>query len=336
MHKFLIRARTPLRVSFAGGGTDIREYYETHGGAVISATIAKYNYVTLRPRDDNKFRIREENFGIDYSGYINKTHHNTDKSKFFNAIMKHFSPKIGFDIMTHSDVVYGSGLGSSSAMIVALVGAFNTWLNLNMGTYELAETAYKIERQDLAIEGGKQDQYAATFGGFNFMEFSRSNVVINQMRLKRSTIYDLQFRTLLVNTGSTRLSSHIIKTQKTRLSDQKILDHYDKIKSLAIEIKNVLYKDQIDELGPLLAEEWSHKKLLSPGISNKAIDTIFKLAKKYGAIGGKLLGAGGGGYALLVTNEEHRYKLMTALSKKYEVNAVEFVPSGLEVWTRND
>jgi D-glycero-alpha-D-manno-heptose-7-phosphate kinase len=331
-----IRARAPLRISFAGGGTDIKEYYELHGGAVTSATIAKYNYATLRPREDEKFRIREESFGIDYSGSINKKLEETEKSRFFNAIMNYFSPKKGFDLITHSDVTYGSGLGSSSTMVVALVGAFNSWLNLNMTNYEIAATAYKIERQDLAIEGGMQDQYAATFGGFNFIEFSKSDVVVNQMRLKRSTIYDLQFRALLVNTGATRQSSQIIKKQKSKLSDREILKHYEEIKKLAVEVKNRLYKDQLDDLGPILTEEWKHKKMLSPGISNENIDAIFKMADENGATGGKLLGAGGGGYALLLTDEENRQRLITALSKKFEVNTIEFVPSGLEVWTRNE
>jgi D-glycero-alpha-D-manno-heptose-7-phosphate kinase len=335
MREILIRSRAPLRISFAGGGTDIKEYYESRGGAVISATIAKYDYVTLRPREDDLFRIREESFGIDYSGSIHTRPENHEKSRFFNAIMDHFSPETGFDIITHSDVVYGSGLGSSSTMVVALVGAFNAWLNLNLSNYEIAETAYKIERQDLAIEGGKQDQYAATFGGFNFMEFSKSQVVVNQMRLKKSTIYDLQFRALLVNTGSTRISSQIIKRQKMRLSSEKVLKHYRELKRLAVEIKNKLYKDELDDLGPILTEEWEHKKMLSPGISNKNIENIFTIAKRNGSVGGKLLGAGGGGYALLLTNEENRHKLISALSKhKYEVTNVEFVPSGLESWIR--
>ena len=155
MREMLIRSRAPLRISFAGGGTDIKEYYEAYGGTVISATIAKYDYVTLRPREDDLFRIREESFGIDYSGSIHTRPEDHEKSRFFNAIMDHFSPESGFDIITHSDVVYGSGLGSSSTMVVALVGAFNAWLNLNLSNYEIAETAYKIERQDLAIEGGE-------------------------------------------------------------------------------------------------------------------------------------------------------------------------------------
>jgi D-glycero-alpha-D-manno-heptose-7-phosphate kinase len=332
----LIRSRAPLRISFAGGGTDIKEYYEKNGGAVISATISKYAYTTLHQRKDNSFRIRQESFGIDYSGSVQDKPKTSKQSAFFDAIMKHFSPKTGFDLITHSDVRYGSGLGASSTMMVSLVGAFNKLLNLDMDPYEIAETAYKIERQDLAIEGGKQDQYAAAFGGFNFMEFSKTGTVVNQMRLKKSTIYELQFRSILINTGATHISGQIIKKQKGRLSDNRVLEYYERLKQLAVEIKNRLYRDEIDEIGNLLNQEWENKKLLSEGISNKSIDTIFKIAKLNGAEGGKILGAGGGGYALLITNEEHRQRLLTAFSKKgYETSSIEFVPSGLETWTRN-
>jgi D-glycero-alpha-D-manno-heptose-7-phosphate kinase len=329
-----IRSRAPLRVSFAGGGTDIKEYYEKYGGVVISSSISKYAYATLRPLKDGKFRIRQENLGIDYSGKINEKLTDTQELGFLNAIVRHFSPKDGFDLITHSDVNYGSGLGASSTMIVAIVGAFNKWLNLDLDHYEIAETAYKIEREDLGIKGGAQDQYAASFGGFNFIEFMRDAIIVNQMRLKPSTIYDLQFRLLMVHTGSSHSSSRILSTQINKLSDSQLLEHYDRLKRLAVDVKGALYKDDLDTIGPLLKQEWEEKKLLSPGISTKEIEKIINVAYENGASGAKVLGAGGGGYALLFTDEDNRFRLANAMQKLgVEANYPEFDYGGLETWS---
>lgn len=331
MHK-MIRSRAPLRISFAGGGTDIKNYFEEHEGVVISSTIGQYAYTTLLPRNDMGINIKEEDFGIDYS--ISTTDLSEDKgSDFFNAIIKHFSPKQGFDLLTHSDTKYGSGLGSSSAMMVSLVGAFNRWLNLQMNEYEVADTAYKIEREDLRISGGMQDQYAASFGGFNFIEFKKDKVVVNRMKLKRSVIFDLQFRMIMVNLGSSRFSGNIIDNQIEKLSNEEILEHYDHLKRIAVHIKEALFMERLDDIGPLLREEWQHKQQLSSQISNKEIEKFFNLAEDSGALGYKLLGAGGGGYALLFTDERRRHSLIKSLNKQnFQVSNIEFIPTGLETW----
>lgn len=328
----MIRSRAPLRISFAGGGTDIKNYFEEHEGVVISSTIGRYAYTTLFPRKDRSINIKEEDFGIDYSiSTVNLSDENG--SDFFNAIIKHFSPNQGFDLLTHSDTRYGSGLGSSSAMMVSLVGAFNKWLNLQMNEYEVADTAYKIEREDLKISGGMQDQYAASFGGFNFIEFKRGRVVVNRMKLKRSVIYDLQFRMIMVNLGSSRFSGDIISNQIENLSKEETLEHYDHLKRIAVDIKDSLFMENLDDIGFLLKEEWNHKKHLSPNISNDEIEKFFIFAEKSGAHGYKLLGAGGGGYALLFTDERRRHSLIKALnSKKFQVSNIEFIPTGLEAW----
>lgn len=331
----MIRSRAPLRVSFSGGGTDIKNYFSQHGGVVISSTIGRYAYTTLKPRNDGSIYVKEEDFDIDFSFNINDVAQNNDVP-FFNAIIKHFAPKEGFKLITHSDTDYGSGLGSSSAMMVSIVGAFSKWLNLQLNEYDVAETAYKIEREDLRISGGMQDQYSASFGGFNFIEFKNNKVVVNSMKLKKSTIYDLQFRLFLVNLGVARFSGNIIDTQIKQLSDNEVLSHYEKMKELTVEIKDILYRGQLDEMGHLLTEEWNHKKMLSPNISNKEIDNFFEFVSKNGALGYKLLGAGGSGHALIFTDEERRYSLAKALEKAgYSISNIEFVPTGLEVWNSN-
>lgn len=332
----MIRSRAPLRVSFSGGGTDIKDYFKDYGGVVISSTIGRYAYTTLKPRTDDWVNVKEEEFDIDFSFHINDLTRNNDVP-FFNAIIKHFSPKEGFSLITHSDSDYGSGLGSSSGMMVSVVGAFDKWLNLNLSEYEIAETAYKIEREDLNILGGMQDQYSASFGGFNFIEFKKDNkVVVNSMKLRTSTIYDLQFRLIMVNLGTSRFSGNLIRNQIKRIPNEEVLEHYSKIKDLTVEIKDLLYRDSLEDLGLLLTEEWNHKKMLSPYISNKEIDSFFNFAESNGAKGHKLLGAGESGYALLFTDEDHRYNLIKSLLRKgYNFSNIEFVPTGLEVWVKN-
>lgn len=331
----MIRSRAPLRISFAGGGTDIKNYFESYEGAVISSTIGRYAYTTLSPKEGRGINIKEEDFGIDYSVSTGDLS-DENGSGFFNAIIKHFSPEQGFDLITHSDTRYGSGLGSSSAMMVSVVGAFNKWLNLQLNEYDVADTAYKIERDDLRISGGMQDQYAASFGGFNYIEFKKGKVIVNRMKLKRSVIYDLQFRLLMVNLGGNRFSGNIIDKQIENLSHEETLEHYKRMKEIAYEIKNVLYTEDLDGMGPLLTEEWEHKRQVSQNISNKEIEKFFKFAKRSGALGYKLLGAGGGGYALLLTDEKNRHNLIKSLNENdFQVNNVEFIPTGLESWIVN-
>ncbi len=340
LYNSVIRSRAPLRISFAGGGTDIKEYANKYGGAVTSATIGKYAYTTLKPNESSRnFRIIQESMNIDYSGTLDGLSENSQDIRFFNGITRHFSPKSGFELNTHTDVRYGSGLGASSTMIVSLVGAFDRWLNLQMDQYEVAKTAYKIERVDLGIEGGMQDQYAAAFGGFNFIEFKKGkngedgDVVVNQMRLKQATIDELQFRLLMVHTGATRNSGDIIHKQKATMSKEETIEHYRELSKLAVEIKDSLYRDKLSDFGSLLAEEWEHKKMLSAGITNKSVDKLFEIANASGSLGGKLLGAGGGGYALFFTDENGRYKLTKTLQDSgYETSNVEFTKSGLESW----
>ena len=325
----LVRARAPLRISFAGGGTDIREYYERFGGAVVNATIGLYCYTTLKPRSDRKLVIRESLYGVNEEAELDaKDGLNT----FFGSVVRRFNPLSGFELYVSSDTTYGSGLGSSSTAIVSVVVAFNKWLSLNLDLYDLAELAYQIERLDMRIKGGKQDQYAAVFGGFNFIEFYRDKVIVNSMRLSDDVVKELQFRCVLVRVDRPRVSGDVIGEQLRLMDEAERLEHYAQLKRLASEIKNRLYMGKVDEIPALVSEEWEHKKALSPSISNKEVEKAFKLALHYGVQGGKLLGAGGGGYILFLVGENRDGFIKGMRKEGYETLTVQFVERGAEAW----
>lgn len=325
----LIRARAPLRISLAGGGTDIREYYERFGGAVVNATIGFYCYSTLRPRDDKKVSISEPLYGLREDSELGFT---DGLQTFFGSVVRRFGPQRGFDLWTTSDTTYGSGLGSSSTAIVSAVAVFNRWLSLNLDLYDMAEVAYEIERVDMGIKGGKQDQYAAVFGGFNFIEFGKDRVTVNAMRVSDDVVKELQFRCILVKVPRPRVSGDVIGEQIRLLNDEDRLFHYAEIKRLAFEIKDRLYRGKIDDIPPLITQEWEHKKALSPSVSNEAVDRVFTLGLSYGAQGGKLSGAGGGGYIMFFVSEGRDEFVKNMVNGGYECLNIHFVDRGAEAW----
>jgi D-glycero-alpha-D-manno-heptose-7-phosphate kinase len=212
-------------------------------------------------------------------------------------------------IFMHSDAPPGSGLGSSSTVCVALVQALRHYMNLPMTEYEIAQKAYDIERVDLGISGGLQDQYAATFGGFNLTEFLGDRVIVNPLRIRWDTLNELEYRLLLCYTGGTRLSANILdeQTQKYVRKEQDVVEALDFIKELAIRMKNSLLRNELDEFGDMLHEGWMHKRRLASAITNPVIDRLYEIARANGAQGGKLLGAGGGGYLLLFCEFDKRH-----------------------------
>jgi D-glycero-alpha-D-manno-heptose-7-phosphate kinase len=223
----------------------------------------------------------------------------------------------GFDLFMHSDAPPGSGLGSSSAMVVALVTLFKEYFRRPLTTYEIAELAYEIERVQLGLRGGMQDQYGAAFGGFNFIEYDAAKVIVNPLRLDVETVWELQYSLILCYTGKTRQSAGIIDEQAAHIErrDKQALDATHAIKSACIEMKNVLLQGRLREFGALLHESWEQKKRIARGISNVQIDEMYAEARRHGAIGGKILGAGGGGYLLLYAPFEFRHVIMKQLRK---------------------
>lgn len=333
----MIRSKAPLRISFAGGGTDVPPYCDEKGGAVLSVTVDKYAYGTLVPSGNSATKIESLDYDI-----VAKYH--TDRDLVYNgeldlikAVLRNMNRSgEGVNLFLHTDAPPGSGLGSSSAMTVALIGLFKHWHRRPMTDYEIAELAYRIERKDLRIQGGKQDQYAATFGGFNFIEFNGPITVVNPLRIDRDIINEFEYRLLLCYTGKTRLSAKILKTQIKGYVDKKkdVVKALDETKRIAVEMKNALLQGYVDRVGELLNQGWMHKKKFARQITNPGIDRMYDTALKTGAIGGKLLGAGGGGYLLFLCEFDKKHILAKKLEEMGgQVIDFGFDLKGLQTWT---
>lgn len=298
----IIRSKAPLRISFGGGGTDVSPYPEKMGGVVIGTTIDKYAYCTLVARSDGSINVKSLDYDVVAKYHVDDKLLYDGKLDLVKAVVKVMKVKNGVDLFLHSDAPPGSGLGTSSALVVALIGAIKHWLKLSLTDYDIAELAYHIEREEVGIKGGKQDQYNATFGGFNFIEFLGKTTIVNPLRIKRGTLNELEYRLMLCYTGKTRLSAGVIEDQVSRYvrGEKETVQALDDTKALAIAMKNALLLGEIDEFGTLLDKAWCAKKNFSPKISEPHIDEMYDVVRKSGVIGGKLLGAGAGGYLLLL------------------------------------
>lgn len=329
------RARAPLRLSFCGGGTDVPPYPQEHGGLVLSATINHYAYASLRPRRDSRLTLAS----LDYDVVARFDHPrrlrldgNLDLIK---AVVRAMRVRRGADLWVHSDAPPGSGLGSSSTIVVSLIGVLAEWLQRPLTSYDVAELAYRIERVDLGLAGGMQDQYASSFGGFNFIEFNRDSTVVNALRIRRDTLHELEYRLLLCYMGQTRQSAKIIERQTKSYREHKrpVVEALEALKGQTIEMKKALLLGDIDGFGELLHEAWEHKKKLDEGISNSHVDRLYQLARKEGAIGGKMPGAGGGGYFLLLSRFDRKHRVAAVLEKHGgQVVPFQFESRGVQAW----
>lgn len=337
----IIRSKAPLRIGLAGGGTDVSPYSEIYGGCILNATTSLYAYSDIIPTNTNKIRFFLEDKRESYIYHSEKSlpiNGEIDLIKaIYNRIVKDFNlDSLSFDLYTFVDAPAGSGLGTSSTLVVSIIGAFTEWLSLPLGEYDIANLAYSIEREDLMLAGGKQDQYAATFGGFNFMEFYADNkVIVNPLRVKSKTLNELSRNIVLYYTETSRMSSDIIKMQQDNVkkNNTKSLEAMHKIKQQAILMKEALLRDDLDEMGHILNIGWEYKKQMAKGITTELFEDVYKTALKTGATGGKISGAGGGGYIFFYCPLNTRYAVISAL-KKYggAVRRFEFTKSGLETW----
>jgi D-glycero-alpha-D-manno-heptose-7-phosphate kinase len=275
-------------------------YPERFGGCVLSCTIDKYAFVSLRAHEARKIKVRSEDFDLSAEYNSGEDECLAGKLDIAQAIFRRFGAA-AIDIYMHSDAPPGSGLGSSSAMIVALIEAIAKHQSLHLTPQETAEVAVSVEREDLRIAGGLQDQFASAFGGFNFIEFSSHGVLVTPLRLPADLLAELHYHLILCYTGTTRLSSNILAEQTSHVlsEDAKILRALSQMKDLTYGLKRALLQSDIGEFGALLDEAWRIKKTLASGITNEPVEQLYEAAKRAGAIGGKLLGAGGGGYLLL-------------------------------------
>jgi D-glycero-alpha-D-manno-heptose-7-phosphate kinase len=336
----LYRAKAPLRLSFAGGGTDVPPFPEQEGGLVLSATVNRYVYGTLRPRDDQRIRIRSVDLGLDVDYSADSLVFDGKLDLVKPAIQKLGGSNLaGFDLFLRSSVAPGSGLGSSSTVMVALIGLLREFRQLPLTDYEIAETAYLLEREDLGIKGGLQDQYAATFGGFNFIEFHHDHVIVNPLRISRDVVDELEHNMLLCYTGTARASDRIIddQTARYRRHEDSTLEGLRMQKELAIQMKNALLQRKLTRFGELLGEAWSYKKQMSPKISNAFIEEAYSEAIRSGAIGGKVTGAGGGGHMVFYCRFDRKHEVAERLtSLGATVTDFAFEPRGLGTWTFSD
>lgn len=331
-----IRSRAPLRISFAGGGTDIEPYLSEKGGVVLSTTINRYCYGTLLPRTDQEIHVESLDMEMFAKYLASQRLKFNGQLDLVKAVLRKFEGwNQGFSLFLHSDAPPGSGLGSSSTMVVVLLGLFRQWLNLPWSNYDLANLAYEIERLDLGIRGGKQDQYASVFGGFNFIEFYHDATVVNPLRIAPSIINELEYHLLLCYTGKTRLSANIIASQVESYIKKKetSLQALDQLKSITIAMKNALLQGKLNLFGELLHQAWLQKKQLAGGISNEKIDSLYHMAMNKGALGGKILGAGGGGYLLLYCPYNRKH-IIAGQIEKYGgmVTLFSFENQGLSTW----
>lgn len=332
----IVRSKAPLRISFAGGGTDVPPYPQERGGVVLSTTINKYGYASLAPRQDGLINVTSLDYDIVAKYHADDELPYDGELDLVKAVIRNIKPpQTGLDLFIHSDAPPGSGLGSSSTMVVALLGAFKHWLAKPLTDYELAEMAYHVERMDLGIKGGMQDQYAATFGGFNFIEFNRSAVIVNPLRVNPEILNELEYHLLLCYTGRTRLSAGIIETQVGGYvaGAEDVVSALDEMKEITVVMKNALLRGQLDEFGALLHAGWENKKKLARAITSSHIDELYATARRNGALGGKLLGAGGGGYLLLYCPFDKKHVISQELEKVGgQVVHFGFDFHGLQTW----
>ncbi|MCL2032297.1 MAG: kinase [Methanomassiliicoccaceae archaeon] len=332
------RARAPLRIGIAGGGTDVDPYASQKGGCVLNTTINKYAYCTITPRCDCTMRVRSSYYGI-YEAPLDggplKLDGNNDLIK---AVTNYFEVRGGFDILIQSDAPAGSGLGGSSTMMVAMISAVSKWLGTDMGPGETADLAYRLEREDIGLKGGKQDQYAAAYGGFNLMDIDADGVKVRKLDIDDDVANELQYRSLLCYTGMSRESAEIISSQIDSFNRGENEKALDESKRLAREIGKALTEGDIEKAGGLLHESWGYKKQFSEKISNKTINNLYDIAIDNGAIGGKVSGAGGGGFMYFICEYDKSADVAQEL-QKHGVKVTDFMfdPKGVTSWrNRNE
>ncbi len=338
----IVRSKAPLRLGFAGGGTDVAPYCDEFGGYILNATIDMYAYCTIEVTNYGKVRFnatdRNEFEEYDAQKFLPLDGKLDLHKGVYNKIVRDFNNNqpLSFNMTTYSDAPAGSGLGSSSTMVVAMIAAFTEWLNLPLGEYDIASLAYQIERIDIGLAGGKQDQYAATFGGFNFMEFGKdTHVIVNPLRIKDVVLNELENALVLYYSGTSRESEVIIKEQikNTQTRNEKALEAMHKVKQEALRMKEYLLKGNILEFAKCLGRSWESKKNMASSISNKEIEKIFNVALNNGAIAGKVSGAGGGGYIVLFSNPIKKMNLIRSLNALGgKVVNFHFTHNGVQSW----
>ncbi len=337
----IIRSRAPLRIGLAGGGTDVSPYSDIHGGAILNATIDLYAYASIEPLETGKIEFVIDGQGkelvVDMAPELGLQKDFELFIGVYNRIIKQFNLKpLSFRLTSYIEAPQGSGLGTSSTIVVSLIGAFVEWLNLPLAKYDIAHLAFEIERIDLKMSGGKQDQYAATFGGVNFIEFfANDKVIVNPIQLKPELIYEFEFNLLLYYTSTQRLSATIIDEQIRNVHEknEKSVEAMHNLKLQAQQMKDALLRGELGKIGEILRYGWENKKAMAKSISNDLIDTIYNTAILQGATGGKVSGAGGGGFMFFFCPGLTKVRVSKELEKLGgRIQPFKFTNQGIVTW----
>lgn len=336
-----VRARAPLRLGFAGGGTDVSPYAETFGGRVLNATINMYAQTSLQLRDDHKLRFVAADMAVECEHDAAEDLPLAEPLILHKAVYRRITrdflggAALPVTVTTASDAPPGSGLGSSSTLVVSMLEAYRELLALPLGEYDIAQLAFEIERVDVGQAGGKQDQYAAAFGGVNFLEFSTRGAIVNPLRIRQSTLYELESMLVLYFTGVSRESSRIIARQVAALSGEESdnLAAMHQIREDAVAMKDAILRNDLREMSEILAHSWQAKKRAAEGITNAEIDRVYDVAMASGALAGKVSGAGGGGFMFFMVDPVRRPEVIRALKKEPGlVTITGFSAQGSQAW----
>lgn len=336
----IIRAKAPLRLGLAGGGTDVSPYCDVYGGVVLNVTIDMYAYCTIEPTENGRVEFIAADRKERYEGLAEILDIDEElplHKGLYNRIVRDYcgGKALSFRMTTYSDAPAGSGLGSSSTMVVAMLKAYMEWLNLPLGEYDMASLAYQVERIDLGLAGGKQDQYAATFGGFNYMEFfDQQRVIVNPLRLKNWIRNELENSLVLYYTGTSRDSAKIIEEQVRCQKSEDSLEGMHELKRQAVRMKEAILKGDFDGFAQCLRAGWEAKKRTSSVISNSKIDEMYRYIMENGGKAAKISGAGGGGFMMIVCDPTKRFDLVEKLKKTDgRVMVTSFTERGTQAWT---
>ena len=337
----IVRARAPLRLGLAGGGTDLSPYCDEHGGAVLNCTIDRYAYCFIEPAADDSIHLVAHDLGIDEKLPRRTIALSAARLGLHAGVYRRMTSQFAagelpaLKISTYVDAPPGSGLGSSSALVVAMVEAWRTLLGLPLGLYDVAHLAFEIERIDLKLSGGKQDQYAAAFGGANFIEFlAGDRVIVNPLRVARGFMNELETSLVTCFTGLSRDSEAIIEEQQRNTTgDARALASLHELKRDAVEMKQALLRGEIRHVAEILNRSWLAKKRTARSVSNSHIEDLHAAALAHGAIAGKVSGAGGGGFFMFIVPPQHRVRLIRTLNRmEATASAVHFTGEGTESW----
>ncbi len=337
----MLRSRAPLRLGLAGGGTDVSPYCDTFGGAVINATLDRYAWASFEPRTDGSVVFDATDLAVSEEWPADSVPKSDDGLKLHRGVYRRMirdfagGRPLPMTLTTYVESPMGSGLGSSSALVVAMVELLARVTGAPLGEYEVARLAVDIERGDLGLAGGRQDQYAATFGGFNFLEFGADNrVIVNPLRIRHSTICELEASLVLVSTGASRQSATVISNQaKSVAAGGRSLEAMHQLKVEAVAMKEALLLGQIRDMASVLRRGWEAKKSTSDAVSTPLIERLYATACQSGALAGKVSGAGGGGFVMFLVDPSRRSHVINALAEDgFATSSARFNEGGCSIW----